>query len=178
MDSRCEPNPERAATPNQSKAKPLGKGSGNGVGWRVMFPKTLRRFACFAAVLCVVPTAWAGFTLKQVMSYSFPDHLVAAARSNRVAWVFNQRGVRNIWVADAPGFEAHAITHYTEDDGQDIPALALTPDGRTAVYARGTELFGESAEATNPTSNVHGAKHEVWAVDVAGGERQLLGEIT
>lgn len=143
-----------------------------------MFPKTLRRFACFAAVLCVVPAAWAGFTLKQVMSYSFPDHLVAAARSNRVAWVFNQRGVRNIWVADAPGFEAHAITHYTEDDGQDIPALALTPDGRTAVYARGTELFGESAEATNPTSNVHGAKHEVWAVDVAGGERQLLGEIT
>jgi dipeptidyl aminopeptidase/acylaminoacyl peptidase len=143
-----------------------------------MLQNNLRRLACLLAVLCLVPAAWAGFTLEQVMSYSFPDHLVAASRSDRVAWVFNQRGVRNIWVADAPGFSARAITHYTADDGQDIPALALTPDGRTAVYARGTELFEENAEVTNPTSSVHGQKHQVWAVDVAGGEPRLLGEIT
>jgi dipeptidyl aminopeptidase/acylaminoacyl peptidase len=143
-----------------------------------MLHKMLRSFLCLAAVFCLASAAWAGFTLEQVMSYSFPDHLVAAAKSDRVAWVFNQRGARNVWVADAPDFKAHAITHYTEDDGQDIPALALTPDGRTAVYVRGTELFEENAEATNPTSNVQGAKHQVWAVDVAGGEPRLLGEIT
>jgi len=155
----------------------LGNGAADGVGWRVMLPKSLRCVAYFAAVICLTSAAWAGFTLEQVMSYSFPDHLVAAAKSNRVAWVFNQRGVRNIWVADAPEFSARAITHYTGDDGQDIPALALTPDGRTVVYVRGTELFEDNAEVTNPTSNVHGAKHQVWAVDVAGGEPRLLGEI-
>ncbi|HEV2116380.1 MAG TPA: prolyl oligopeptidase family serine peptidase [Terriglobales bacterium] len=155
----------------------LGKRAADGVGWRVMLPKTLRCLSCLIAVLCLVSAAWAGFTLEQVMSYSFPDHLVSAAKSDRVAWVFNQRGVRNIWVADAPGFGAHAITHYTADDGQDIPALALTPDGATAVYVRGTELFEDNSEVTNPTSNVHGAKHQVFAVDVAGGEPRLLGDI-
>ncbi|HSB76048.1 MAG TPA: hypothetical protein VLC12_10385, partial [Terriglobales bacterium] len=143
-----------------------------------MLHNLLRRLACLSFLLCLVPAAWAGFTLEQVMSYSFPDHLVAAAHADRVAWVFNQRGVRNIWVADAPGFQARAVTRYTPDDGQDIPALALTPDGGTAVYVRGTELFEENAEVTNPTSNVRGAKHEVWAVDVAGGEPRLLGSIS
>ena len=142
-----------------------------------MLRKTLRCLACLIAVLCLVSAAWAGFTLEQVMGYSFPDHLVSAVKSDRVAWVFNQRGVRNIWVADAPGFSAHVITHYTADDGQDIPALALTPDGATAVYVRGTELFEDNSEVTNPTSNVHGAKHQVWAVDVPGGEPRLLGAI-
>src|SRR5690348_3545268 len=142
-----------------------------------MLRKNLRGFACLTAVLCLVSAAWAGFTLEQVMSYSFPDHLVAAAKSDRVAWVFNQRGVRNIWVADAPDLRAHPITHFSTDDGQDIPALVLTPDGGTAVYVRGTELFEDSTDVTNPTSNVHGAKHEVWAVEVAGGEPRLLGEI-
>ena len=156
----------------------VGKIGANGVGWRVMLHKSLRSIACLIAVVCLASAAWAGFTLEQVMSYSFPDHLVAAAKSNRVAWVFNQRGVRNIWVADAPGFSPHAITHYTADDGQDIPALALTPDGAIAVYVRGTELFEDNADVTNPTSNVRGAKHQVWAVDVAGGEPRLLGDIS
>jgi len=155
----------------------LGKHATDGVGWRVMLPKILRCLATICVLLCLHSAAWAGFTLEQVMSYSFPDHLVAAAKSDRVAWVFNQRGVRNIWVADAPDLRAHPITHYSADDGQDIPALALTPDGATAVYVRGTELFEDSADVTNPTSNVHGAKHEVWAMEVAGGEPRLLGEI-
>ena len=141
-----------------------------------MLHKSLR-VLCLAAVSCLASAAWAGFTLEQVMSYSFPDHLVAAAKSDRVAWVFNQRGVRNIWVAEAPDFSARAITRYTADDGQDIPALALTPDGATAVYVRGTELFEDNAEVTNPTSSVKGAKHQVWAMDVAGGEPRLLGDI-
>ena len=155
----------------------LGKSMAGGVGWRVMLRKNLRCFACLCTVLCLASAAWAAFTLEQVMSYSFPDHLVAAAKSGRVAWVFNQRGVRNILVADAPDFHARPVTHYTADDGQDIPALALTPDGSTAVYVRGTELFEDSGDVTNPTSNVNGAKHEVLAVDVAGGEPRLLGEI-
>ena len=143
-----------------------------------MLHKILCRFACLTAVLWLASAAWAGFTLEQVMSYSFPDHLVAAAKSDGVAWVFNQRGARNVWAAEAPDFKAHAITHYTQDDGQDIAGLALTPDGRIAVYTRGTELFEDSEGVTNPSSNVHGAKHQVWAVDISGGEARLLGEIT
>src|SRR5579871_644861 len=75
-----------------------------------------------------------GFTLEQVMSAPFSSGLTAAASVPRVAWVFNLRGERNVWVADAPKFEARQVTHYQGDDGQDIASLRLTPDGKTVVY--------------------------------------------
>jgi hypothetical protein len=52
------------------------------------------------------------FTLEQVMSSPFPTALTAAAKANRIAWVFDSRGERNIWVADAPDFAGRQVTHY------------------------------------------------------------------
>src|SRR5712691_9844592 len=54
----------------------------------------------------------ANFTLEQVMSSPFPSNLVAASHSGRVAWIFNAKGARNVWVADAPAFAARQVTHY------------------------------------------------------------------
>jgi hypothetical protein len=47
-----------------------------------------------------------GFTLEQVMSSPFPDELVTARNGERVAWMFDIRGVRNLWIADGPEFAA------------------------------------------------------------------------
>src|SRR5262245_28313711 len=71
------------------------------------------------------------FTLEQVMSSPFPSELVAAKQAPRIAWAFNAKGERNIWVADAPNFQARQITHYSGDDGQAIASVRLTPDGKT-----------------------------------------------
>ena len=117
-----------------------------------------------------------GFTVEQVMSSPFPTALTAAAKANRIAWVFDSKGERNIWVADAPDFAARQITHYQGDDGQDIFAVKLTPDGKTAVYARGSELNGEGHVA-NPTSEIKEPKQQVWAVDVEAGKPRLLGDM-
>ena len=70
----------------------------------------------------------------------FPTELVAARDAQRVAWVFDLRGERNVWVADAPDFHARQVTHYHGDDGMPIAALAISSDGKTIVYARGSEL--------------------------------------
>ena len=68
-----------------------------------------------------------------------------------VAWVFDNKGERNIWVADAPDFVPRQVTHYKGDDGQAIASVKLTPDGKTIVYARGSEIeqgryLGKSAK--------------------------------
>ena len=73
------------------------------------------------------------------MSSPFPSNLVAASRSGRVAWVFDAKGVRNIWVADTPKFAARQVTHYCGDEGLPIASLRITADGRTLVYVRGSE---------------------------------------
>lgn len=115
------------------------------------------------------------------MSSPFPTNLVAAENAGRIAWVFVARGERNVWVADAPNFEARQVTHYAGDDGMPIAALKLTPDGRTVVYARGSEANG-AGEIADPTSGVEKRVQQVWAAevdkgDLRSGDPRLLGDM-
>jgi len=57
-------------------------------------------------------------------------------------------------------------------------SLQLAPDGKTAVYARGSEL-NQNQESANPTSATEGAKQQVFALDLdrAGSQPRLLGEM-
>ncbi len=116
------------------------------------------------------------FTLEQVMSSPFPTALTSAAKANRIAWVFDSKGERNIWVADAPDFAARQVTHYQGDDGQDIFAVKLTPDGKTVVFARGSEVSSEGHVA-NPSTEIKEPKQQVWAADVESGKPRLLGDM-
>jgi dipeptidyl aminopeptidase/acylaminoacyl peptidase len=125
---------------------------------------------------CSAQNAAGGFTLEQVLGSPFPSNLVAADHAGRIAWVFNVKGVRNVWVADAPNFEARQVTRYTADDGMPIAALRLTPDGKTVVYARGSET-DRAGEVADPTSNVEKPLQQVWAVDIDKRVPRLLGEM-
>jgi dipeptidyl aminopeptidase/acylaminoacyl peptidase len=130
-----------------------------------------------AVVVCLsVEASAASFTLEQIMSSPFPSNLVAASRSGRVAWVFDAKGARNVWIADAPDFAAHQVTSYAGDDGQPIASLRITPDGRTLVYARGSEA-NDAGRIADPTNGVWERKQQVWAVDVGGEGPRLLGEM-
>jgi dipeptidyl aminopeptidase/acylaminoacyl peptidase len=131
-------------------------------------------------VLAMLPAgaaAQSSFTVEQIMSAPFPSGLTAAKQGSRVAWVLDQKGARNVWVADGPQFAPRKVTGYTDDDGQAIAALTLTPDGKTAVYARGSEVNHEGMSA-NPRSLNVDPKQQVWAVDVDGkSQPRLLGDM-
>jgi dipeptidyl aminopeptidase/acylaminoacyl peptidase len=129
-----------------------------------------------SSLICGAQAASHSFTLEQVLSSPFPTNLVKAEKADRIAWIFSTKGARNVWVADAPTFEARQVTHYEGDDGMPLAALALTPDGRTVVYARGSEA-NAAGEIADPTSNVEKRLQQVWAVDVDKGEPRLLGEM-
>jgi dipeptidyl aminopeptidase/acylaminoacyl peptidase len=126
----------------------------------------LLRGSCFAEA----------FTIEQLLGAPFPSGLIAARQAPRVAWIFDDKGERNIWVADAPGFTPRQVTHYKGDDGQQIASVRLTPDGKTLLYARGTEVNKEATSA-NPASLPKMPKQQAWAVTVSGGEPRLLGDI-
>ena len=146
-------------------------------------PLTNRRFHIAFVVILSVATfasAQSPFTLEQVLSSPFPSELVAAEHGSRVAWVFDAKGVRNVWVADGPDFvhSARQVTHYSADDGQPIASLRLTPDGKTVVYALGSEL-NTAQESANPKSWTKGAKQQVFALDIDAKDAapRLLGDM-
>jgi dipeptidyl aminopeptidase/acylaminoacyl peptidase len=118
------------------------------------------------------------FSIEQVMSAPFPYGLTSASHAPRVAWVFDNKGERNIWIADPPDFRSRQITHYKGDDGQAIASLKLTPDGKTLVYARGSEINKEGTSA-NPASLTKMPKQQAWAVNVSGpaAAGRFLGDV-
>jgi len=117
-----------------------------------------------------------GFTIEQVLSAPFPYGLTSASHAPRVAWVFDNKGERNIWVAGSPDFVPRQVTHYKGDDGQAIASVRLTPDGKTIVYARGSEINKEGTSA-NPQTLTKIPKQQAWAADVSSGRPRLLGDI-
>lgn len=117
------------------------------------------------------------FTLDQIRGYAFPTELTAAARTRKIAWVFNERGVRNIYVAEAPDYKARKLTAYTQDDGQETVNLNISPDGKYVVFVRGGESDGNWTDAPpNPASSPAGAKMQMFSVPFAGGEPKVLAE--
>ncbi|MGD0666091.1 MAG: prolyl oligopeptidase family serine peptidase [Bryobacteraceae bacterium] len=115
------------------------------------------------------------FTLDRVLSAAFPSELTASPTGGKFAWVENARGVRNIWVAEAPRYQARQITDYTQDDGYELSGLVWTPDGEAIAYARldGTNRAGEYP---NPALNPKGTEQDVWLVSLAGGAQRKIGE--
>ena len=61
--------------------------------------------------------------LDDFLSYSFPSHLKAADQMGKIAWVVNEKGVRNVYTAHAPEYRAVKETQYTLDDGIEISQL-------------------------------------------------------
>ncbi len=118
------------------------------------------------------------FTLDQVMSAPFATNLVAAARGERLAWTLNERGSRNVWVAEGPAFTARRLTTYDQDDGQELSAVQLSPDGHRVIYVRGGDFSSnwDDALPVNPVGMPTPTKVEIWSVPFEGGTPVSLGE--
>ncbi len=114
-------------------------------------------------------------TLEQLLSAPFAADLVAAKKANRVAWTLDDNGKRNIWVAEAPKFEARRLTSYLQDDGQELSQVSFSEDGNTIVYTRGGEK-NSAGQSPNPTSNPAGATQAVWAIAFSGGEPRKIDD--
>ena len=122
----------------------------------------------------------ANFSIEQVTSYPFPAELTVAPTGSRMAWVFNERGVRNVYAAEGPDFQLRRLTDYTSDDGQELTNLSISADGKWLVYVRGGDhdanWAAEGGLAPDPTSSPVQPHVEIWAVPFAGGTAKLLAQ--
>ncbi len=120
------------------------------------------------------------FSLQQVMSAPFNSELIAAPAKDRVAWLSNAEGRRNIWVAapesNGSGYVSRQITHYQSDDGQEISNLAWSPDAESIVYVRGGDTDDPEKTSPNPALVPGGAQQDVWLVSLKGSAPRELGE--
>jgi len=128
------------------------------------------------SLLLLVETAVAGsFTIDQVMSAPFASSPVAAPVGSTVAWLIDEQGCRNIWVASAPDWKARKVTNFNEDDGQEIAELAWAPDGKSLFFARGGD-FENGGDNPNPAMSPQKPDQSVWVVVLDGSAAKKLTE--
>ena len=119
------------------------------------------------------PIRQAGFSLEDVLSPAFPYNLVAAKDADRIAWIENERGMRNVYTAVAPDFRPVQLTAVTEDDGIDLRPLLISDDGSVVVFVRGhAPGVGRRIRMpewiANPASHPEGGSLVLWAASTKG----------
>src|ERR1700730_6491107 len=90
--------------------------------------------------LLALSPAFGADPIEHYLNAPFASELVAAPGGGKVAWILDEGGARNLWVAAAPDYKGRRLTSYKDDDGQDRGLLAWSPDGRFLLYARGGDL--------------------------------------
>ena len=139
-----------------------------------------------AIALCVtllsgacMPAKSQSFTLQQALSAPFASDLVASPRLGRFAWIENQQGRRNFWMAksDASGkYVSKQLTSFDQDDGQEMYQIAWTPDAEHLIYVRGGDSEFPGKPDPNPALAPDGVSQNIWLIAATGGEPRKLGE--
>jgi dipeptidyl-peptidase 4 len=116
------------------------------------------------------------FTIDQVLSASFPYNLVAARTSDRIAWIENERGMRNVYTAAGPAFMPVRLTSTMDDDGVDLRPMDISDDGAVVVFIRGhAPGVGRESDMpgwiANPSLDPEGGKNEVWAASTSNNRK-------
>jgi dipeptidyl aminopeptidase/acylaminoacyl peptidase len=189
-DSRHQPRPRQgaAATKERLRQKVKIAMHGNANQWQNLpeVPMQIQRYGTLLILLSVPLAARSaqqntsphGFTVDQILGFPSPENLIASPAGSTIAWTFNERGVRNIYVAEAPAFEPRRVTPYREDDGQELTQLSFSDDGATIVYVRGGDHGSnrQADAAPNPAENPVQPRIQIWSIRTAGGAPRLIGE--
>ncbi len=142
----------------------------------------MRVIAVWALAVASVSSSFAAgqaFTLDQALSAPYASDLVASQKTGSFAWVENEQGKRNVWIATADSsgkFTSKRLTSYDHDDGQEVDEVAWTPDGTHVLYVRGGDFEFPGRTDPNPALNPEGVSQNIYLIAATGGEPRKLGE--
>jgi len=119
--------------------------------------------------------AQSAFSIEDILSAPFPSDLTAAPSGDRIAWVQNAEGVRNVWTASGPDYDGQRVTNYDEDNGQRLGDLEFTPDGDRLIYVRGGYPNRRGVHP-NPQSRPEPKDRSIWILNLDDGSPQRLAE--
>ena len=132
--------------------------------------------AIFFTVLLFTNVLYAQVTIENLLSVPFPTELRSSADGRHIVWVFNDRGIRNLFSADAPDFKVRMLTNNKTDDGIEMNSVRFTPDGDKIVFTQGNPN-NSKGEAANPALLQTKTERTVWIVNTNGKNLKKIGGI-
>jgi dipeptidyl aminopeptidase/acylaminoacyl peptidase len=109
----------------------------------------------------------AGDALASNLALPFASDLTGARKVPVFAWIVDEAGSRNIWVA-SPDARAHARTAFTGDDGVELSEPQLSADGSQLLFVRGGDAEYPEGSAPNTGIALETPEQTLFVADVAG----------
>jgi dipeptidyl aminopeptidase/acylaminoacyl peptidase len=103
----------------------------------------------------------------EFLNFPVARSVCGASAADAFAWIVSQAGRTQVLFARAPGFSPVILYSKTDQDGQPITAVSLSPDGRFAVFQTGERMWGE--KAYNPASLIPPPELTLWVVQTESG---------
>ena len=107
--------------------------------------------------------------LEQYLGFAFTQDMHCARHSDRLAWIQNVRGIRNIFTATGPDYTPVQVTSWNRDDGQLLSGLKIADDGSGLLVIRGNGK-NDLGEYPNPLSEVVPPIQKLWFIDLNDAE--------
>lgn len=104
-------------------------------------------------------------TIADLLSPAFPTSIVADHQGASVAWVFNDKGSRNIFYGNPANNNITQLTNYKGDDGVDIANLCFAINDAKIYFVRGNTL-NNKGEAANPAQLQFTTEQNIYSVDI------------
>ena len=110
-------------------------------------------------------------SMADYLSAPFPSYLTASPDGKTLAWVFNDQGERNIFLASSPEFEVIQLTDFKGDEGLDLGPISFSPDGNTILFVRGNSR-NSSGQPANPAQLQINTDKKIYSVNLETMERR------
>jgi dipeptidyl aminopeptidase/acylaminoacyl peptidase len=133
----------------------------------------IRPLLIAAAALIAAPSIAATPSDTAFIDFPYVDS-ISAAKVPAFAWLTRQADRSTIFFARAPEFRRVELASRTDDGGQPITAIELSPDGTHIAYITGVPRPGEPF---NPGSTVPAPAVRLWLMSTTPGMRPVdLGD--
>jgi hypothetical protein len=103
----------------------------------------------FLSILFALSNAVHSQNIADYLAPAFPTDLVANHKGDAVAWVFNDKGSRNIYYGNPATNNFKAITEYKGDNGIEIGSIVFAPNDDKIFFVRGNGT-NSNGEPANP----------------------------
>jgi dipeptidyl aminopeptidase/acylaminoacyl peptidase len=110
-------------------------------------------------------------TIESYLSSPFPSEMTASKDGKTLAWVFDNKGSRNIYVSGSDGKNLKQITNYAGDDGMEIHDLVFAANQILFVRGNTPNSRGETA---NPAFLQTSTERVIYNIDLSGNNLRKI----
>jgi dipeptidyl aminopeptidase/acylaminoacyl peptidase len=135
--------------------------------------KTLGYYFTLCLLIVSAQYVNAQYNLEQTLGAPYVQSIFPSEDGKSLAWIINEKGIRNIWFTEVNATAPRKVTAYDRDDGQDLGNITITSGFLIFTKGGGSNRYGDIA---NPASLPQVPKREILRLNLSNDSISKVDE--